>query len=99
MAEELERIPLAKAIDALRTEIRTAAERALALDPKDRFRITEAEIELTVAAEDTVAGGGEVGWWVFKAKADASAKDATTHKVRLKLNLGDVEVGSPLRTS
>jgi hypothetical protein len=42
MPGELERVPLAQAIDALRTEIRSAAERALALAPKSRFRITEA---------------------------------------------------------
>jgi len=98
MADKVERVPLVDAITALRKEIRSAADQAQALDPKERFRITEAELELTVVAEDTVGGGAEIGWWVIKAKAEASAKDATTHKVRLKLNLGDVEVGSSLKT-
>jgi hypothetical protein len=99
MAGDLERVSLADAIAALRKQIRTAAAQAQSLDPKERFRITEAELELTVVAEDTVGASAEVGWWVLKAKADISAKDATTHKVRLKLNLGDVEVGSPTKTA
>jgi hypothetical protein len=98
MTEPTDRIPLTEAIRLLRKEIRSAAASAQALDAKDRFRITEAELELTIFAEDTIGGGGEVGWWIFKAKAEASAKDAITHKVRLKLNLGDVEVGSPVTT-
>jgi hypothetical protein len=51
-----------------------------------------------VVAEDMVGGGVGVSWCVFKARAETSAKDAVTHKVRLKLNLGDVEVGSDLKT-
>jgi hypothetical protein len=94
-----ERIPVAEAIAALRKEIRTAAAQAQALEPRDRFRIIEAEIELAVALENAVGGTAEVGWFVFKAKADASAKDAGSHKVRLKLNLGDVEVASGRQTS
>jgi len=98
MTQTTDRIPLTEAISLLRKEILSAAKSAQALDAKDRFRITEAELELTIVAEDTIGAGGEVGWWVFKGKAEASAKDAITHKVRLKLNLGDVEVGSPTAT-
>lgn len=99
MTADLERVSLADAIAALRKQIRTAAEQAQAIDQKERFRITEAELELTVVAEDSVGASAEVGWWVLKAKADISAKAGTTHKVRLKLNLGDVEVGSPIKTA
>jgi len=98
MTKPTDRIPLTEAIGLLRKEIRSAAESAQTLNPKDRFRITEAELELTIAAENTVGGAGGVGFWVFTAKAEASAKDAITHKVRLKLNLGDVEVGSDVKT-
>jgi hypothetical protein len=51
-----------------------------------------------VAAEDTTSVGGEVGWWIFKATAGAAAKDAFTHKVKLTLNVGDIEVAAPRRT-
>jgi hypothetical protein len=98
MATKTDLVPLADAIAGLRTQIRAAAMRALALPAKERFHITEAELELTVVAEDSFEGGGEVGWWVFKAKAAVSAKDAVTHKVRLTLNIGDVEVGSTTET-
>ena len=98
MGNSSERIRLADAIMGLRQEIRTAAERAQALDPAQRFKITEAELELTIVAEDSVGAEGEIGWWVLKIKAQAAAKDVTTQKVRLKLDLGKIEVGSTTKT-
>lgn len=92
-------VPLTAAIAGLRKQIRAAAEQAAGLPSNERFRITGVELELTVVAEDTVAVGGEVGWWVLKAKADVSAKDAVTHKVKLTLNVGDVEVSGNERTA
>jgi hypothetical protein len=35
-----------------------------------------------------------VGFWVIKGKAEMSAKNAVTHKVKLTLNVGDIEVAS-----
>ena len=98
MSEESQLVPLADAIAGLRRQIRAAADRALSLPKAERFRITEAEIELTVVAEDAVDGGVEVGWWIFKAKANVSAKDVVTHKVCLKLDVGSVEVASDVQT-
>jgi hypothetical protein len=63
-----------------------------------RFRITNVELELTVAAEDSTSVGGEAGWWVFKARADVAAKDVVTHKVKLSLNVGDIPVGAQTMT-
>jgi hypothetical protein len=94
MAEHSDRVRLADAIAGLRQEIRVAAMRAHALAPKDQSTITEAEIELTIVGDDSVEAGAEVGWWVLKAKAQGSAKDVNTQKVRLKLDLGKIEVGS-----
>lgn len=94
MSQDSEYFPLADAIAGLRKQIREAAARARDLPEEERFRITEAEVELTVVAEDSARGGGEVGWWVFKAHADLSSKEAVTHKVRLRLDVGDVEVSS-----
>ena len=99
MPDYSDRVRLADAIMGLRREIRTAAECAQLLDPKDRFRITEAELELTIVAEDGLDAGAEIGWWVLKVKAQATAKDTNTQKVRLKLDLGQVEVGSGVKTS
>lgn len=98
MPKDSEYFPLADAIAGLRQQIREAAARARDLPEEERFRITEAEVELTVVAEDSARGGGEVGWWVFKARAEVSARDAVTHKVRLKLDVGDVEVSSSKMT-
>src|SRR4051794_5716074 len=99
MADELDRVPLTSAIAGLRKQIMDAAEQAQGLGPHEpRFRITNVELELTVVAEDTTSAGGEVGWWIFKAKADVAAKDAVTHKVKLTLNVGDIEVSAGRRT-
>jgi hypothetical protein len=98
MPNERDYFPLADAIAGLRRQIREAAERARDLPEEERFRITEAEVELTIVAEDTVEGGAQVGWWVFKARADVSAREAVTHKVRLKLDVGSVEVASSKTT-
>ena len=97
MAYDDDLLPLASAIAALRAEIRAAAAHALLLPEQERFRITEAELELTVVAEYSAKGGAEIGWWVFKATAEVQGKESSTHKVRLKLNIGDVEVGSDVR--
>ena len=92
-------VPLTEAIAALRQQIRAAAEQAGSLPPNERFRITGVELELTVVAEDATDGGAEVGWWILKAKAGVSAKEAVTHKVKLVLNVGDVEVTSQTTTA
>ncbi len=101
MADELndlDRVPLTAAIAGLRKQIRDAAEQASNLPPGERFRITGVELELTVVAEDTASAGGEVGWWVFKGKADVAAKDAVTHKVKLTLDVGGIRVGAKTGT-
>src|SRR5689334_21420178 len=72
-----DRVSLTTAIAGLRQQIRQAAEQAQNLKAGEpKFRITAAELELTVVAEDTASGGGEVGWWVFKARADLALKDS-----------------------
>jgi hypothetical protein len=95
-----DRIALTAAIAGLRAELSEAAKQAAGLGPNDvKFRITNVELELTVAAEDTASGGGEVGWWIFKANASVAAKDAVTHKVKLSLNVGDLAVSSTQDTA
>ena len=98
MADEFERVLLTDAIAGLRRQLRAAAVQAQAVPVNERFRITSVELELTVVAEDSVSGGGEVGWWIFKAKADTAAKDATTHKVKLTLDVGDIPVSADTMT-
>jgi hypothetical protein len=96
---DLDRISLTSAIASLRRQIKEAAEQAQGLaHDEPRFRVTGVELELTVVAEDTASGGGEVGWWILKAHADATLKDSVTQKVKLTLNVGDIEVGSDRNT-
>jgi len=69
MPSDLDRIPLTSALNVLRQQLKKAAEQAQGLDPDDvRFRISAIELELTVVAEDSASGDGEIGWWIFKAK-------------------------------
>lgn len=89
-----DRVSLADAIAALRSQIRTAAAQAQSLPRGERYRISEAQIELTVVAEDSADGSAEVGWWILKGKAGITAKDSITHKVSLKIDVGGAEVGS-----
>lgn len=98
MPNDSQRVSLADAIAALRSQIRAAGTRAQGIPETERFKITEAEIELTVVAEGAAQSGVEVGWWVFKANANVSVKEICTHKVRIKLDLGDIEVGSLVKT-
>ena len=95
MSDDLNRLSLKDAINGLRRQIKEAAQQAQGLAPGEiKFRITQVELELTVVAEDSTTAGGEVGWWVFKAKADVGAKDATTHKLKLNLDVGDIAIGT-----
>jgi hypothetical protein len=99
MSDTSDRISLKAAIAGLRDQLRAAASEAQHLGPgESKFRIRSVELELTVAAEDSVGMGAEVGWWVFKAKADIGNKDIITHKVKLTLDVGDIEVSSKTRT-
>jgi hypothetical protein len=99
MSDDLNRVSLKDAIAGLRKQIKEAAQQAQGLAPGEvKFRITGVELELTVVAEDSTTAGGEVGWWIFKAKADVGVKDATTQKVKLTLDVGDIEVGSKTLT-
>ncbi|MBK1657786.1 trypco2 family protein [Paracraurococcus ruber] len=81
MSDGLDKVPLTAAIAGLRRQIREAAEQASKLPPGERFRITGVELELTVVAEDAASTGGEVGWWVFKAKVRIPLKSATDSDV------------------
>lgn len=94
-----DRISLAVAIDSLRQQIIEAADKAKRLDPtKPRFRITEVELELTVVAEDSGTVGTEVGWWILKGGAEATQKDSVSHRVKLILDVGPIDVGAERNT-
>ena len=92
---ESNRIPLKAAISALRTELRDAARDAQGLAPGEvRFRVSAIDVELSVVAEASGTASTEIGWWIIKGKAELAAKDTATHKVTLRLNVGDLDIGA-----
>jgi hypothetical protein len=94
---DVDRISLTSAIASLGRQITEAAEHAQGRAPGEpRFRLTSVELELTVVAEDTASGGGEVGWWILKGRAEATLRDSVPQKVKLTLNVGDIEVSSSI---
>jgi hypothetical protein len=93
------KVALADAIAALRSQLLEARRRAADLPAQEQFHINEVEIELTVVAEGEAKGSTEVGWWIFKAGGEVSAKDVVTHKVKLKLDVGRIPVGSTRHTN
>ncbi|RPF21460.1 trypco2 family protein [Myceligenerans xiligouense] len=76
-------IELAKAIEALRSELEAARS---AGDGKGlRFEVGSVDLELQAAV--TAEGGGSAGikWWLLEGGAEASASRATTQTVKLSL--------------
>lgn len=77
-------ILLADAIDELRNQLKTAAEK------KDEnglmFVVEEAAIELKVAATKSAEGGGKVKWLVIEIGAQGKFTAETSHTVKLKLS-------------
>lgn len=95
MSSSQDRISLTDAIASLREEITAAQARAQSLEPDQRYRITEVDLELSVVLEDSAQATGEIGWWVLKASASGAQATTLSQKVHLKLDIGQVSVSSP----
>lgn len=93
MASKLPNMSLSSAIASLHEEIGVAAKNATRLNYEERFRVVEAEIELTLALEQSADGGAELNWGVVKFGLDGTLSKTATHKLRLKLDLGEMFVG------
>jgi hypothetical protein len=76
-------IPLASAIEDLRSELLRALEAGIG--EKLHFRLKPIELELQVAVTATGAGKGGVKFWVVEFGVEGGAKRETTHKLKLTL--------------
>ena len=95
MTDISDRVSLATAIASLRQQLAKAAEQAKELDADEvRLNVTGIELELSVVAEDATSTEGEVGWWILKAKAGVNAKDVISHRIKISLSAGDLDVNS-----
>jgi Trypsin-co-occurring domain 2 len=76
-------VPVAKAIEALRSELETAMDAGK--DSKLRFEATAIDLELQATV--TLGTDAEAGakWWLVNASARGSAQRATTQIIKLTL--------------
>ena len=76
-------IPLASAIEDLRSELLLALEAGKG--EKLHFRLKPIELELQVAITATGSGKGGVKFWVVEFGVEGGGKRETTHKLKLTL--------------
>lgn len=77
--------PLAQALAMLRAQLQEASEEGQGKTL--RFAIEEATLELQLVAKTDTKLGGGVKWWVVSADAAATAGNAHTQKVTLRMSI------------
>jgi hypothetical protein len=83
------RIPLAKMLGQLRSELLEAQQEG---EGKDlRFLVDDIEIELQIATTQEGTGGVGIKFWVINADAKLKGAEVKTQKVKLKLTAVDSE--------
>lgn len=82
MTDEPAHLPLADFIEALRTELRTAA---MAKDPQLQFNVGPATVEFTLMTHRDGGGKAGVRFWVVEAGASVTMANESTQKVTLVL--------------
>ncbi|MFF7408157.1 trypco2 family protein [Streptomyces lydicus] len=85
------------AIEQLRTQLAEAQE--YGKDARLQFHIAEVEMEFLVEVRKDAGASGGVRLGVVKLGADAKASQATTHRLRLKLNVHDALTGESATVS
>lgn len=78
-----EGVPVAKAIEALRSELEAAMDAGK--DSRLRFEATAIEVELQATVTLGAEAGAGVKWWLVDASTKGSAERATTQTIRLTL--------------
>jgi hypothetical protein len=82
-AKDKSRIPLAKMLAELRTELLAAQQEG---EGKDlRFLVDDIEIELQIATTQEDTGGVGIKFWVINADARLKYAEVSTQKVKLTL--------------
>ncbi len=89
-------ISLADLIDAVRSELETAAVRAR--NGQLQFEVTDVQLEVEVATTGSRETEGGLRIWVLTIGAKGSKSDAATHKVTLNLTAVDAS-GAKFRVS
>lgn len=87
MTDDMARIPLAKMLGQLRSELLEAQQEGAGKDL--RFLVDDIEIELQIATTQEDTGGIGIKFWVIN--ADAKLKDASVSTQRVKLKLAAVD--------
>lgn len=91
----MEKIGLAEAIEALRSEL--AAASAAAQRRGLKFRVEQATVELEVVTERAMDGSVGLKFWVVEANAGSATTRGRTHRVTVALT--PLDDGAPLMTA
>lgn len=89
------RIELADAVQAVRDELITAANRAAGQDIA--FEVGDIELEFSVELRKEAKGGVKVKAWVVEAGVDGGGGTTRTHRVAVTLKALDPRTGEPWR--
>ncbi|MEU3508420.1 trypco2 family protein [Streptomyces longwoodensis] len=87
------RIELADAVQAVRDELITAAERSSGQDVV--FEVGDIELEFSVELHREAKGGAKVKAWVVEAGVDGGAGTTRTHRVAVTLRALDARTRQP----
>lgn len=94
MAEKKSIIPLASVIENLRAELMTALQKGAGQDLQ--FRLQPIELELKVGVTAKGGGDGKVSFWVIELGASGEYERATTHTLKVVLEVVGPTGESPL---
>ncbi|WP_035847809.1 trypco2 family protein [Kitasatospora azatica] len=88
-------IELAEAVESVRRQLATAAERAV--NERFQFEVGTVELEFSVELRRDAKAGGKVQAWILSAGAEGSAGRTTAHRVSVTLTPKDLATGENVR--
>jgi hypothetical protein len=77
------RVPLAEAVEALRSELEVVI--AAGKDRGVKFEATSIEVELQATVTGSASASAGIKWWLIDAGAEAGVERATTQTIKLTL--------------
>ena len=95
--EEVNRLPLANAIDEIRSELIRAMK--LGEGKELQFRIQPIELEMNIVASSEASATGGIKFWVLNFDGTANATNSTVHRLKVILEPVATDSSSDIRIS